>query len=590
MFSDALRRPARRPWSRPGSGKTRTRPRLELLEDRAVPTILFGDPVADFQIDSNKGRVMKSAKVELVFWGAGWNAASEKAVTDKITTLLGGHYMDDLGQYGGVGHAALDQTFTITSSKPAAKFIDTSVTAMLESNFQNGTLPVPSVVAGDALYVVIPQAGSVARGEGSGTLEGRQDTKTDAAYKDPKTHVSAPFDYSFAWTANPKDGNVDRITDIFSHELVEAVTDAGPGYQGYQFGSGGVDEIADGFPQQFGYRLDGVYVQPYWSQSDQSYVVPDGQSQNFLASVPVDVIKSYSGGGTPQHIDWKLVVKGDQLPSVDDTVTIDYDTTTGHDQVVATLNGETARFDRTYFPWDTAKAQAKHPTLKEIVINPLTGSNTINVEGNPDKVPVTVNGKGSNDALAVSPTAQNLDNIRAPITFNQNPTGNSITLFDQSAPGATTYSIKQGVVVRNGKTVVNFDDKTGSLTVNGVRVASATFNVDGTRKSAPITVNGFSGGDVFEVGPTEKKLDKLQGTLTLNGAAGAGNTLEVHDELNGKAAPSWQVSDSAVARLGAAQINYANMATLKVFGGSGSGGVYNVSSTAAGTATAITIK
>jgi hypothetical protein len=579
-------------------GKARTRPGLEPLEERAVPTILVGDPVTDWHIDSNSGAVLKAAKVELVFWGNKWTAADMSGIRKQISTLLTGPYMDSLSQYGGVGPAQLDHTYNITSSSPGGTFTDANVTAMLEGNFQDHSLPLPSTIKGDALYVVIPQPGSTTNGGDDNGLGGRHDTKKDSSYTDPKTHRSSPFNYNYAWTINPS-GNFDQLTFIFSHELVEAVTDAGPGYRGYQFGKGGADEIADGFPQQFGYRLDGVYVQSYWSQADHSYVVPTGQSQNFLVSVPADVINSFSTPGRHKPVVWKLVINGDQLKTkspvgttTTDDISVGYDPSA--DQITATLNGETAVFDRTYFPWQNPSKRGGNPTLKEVDINPKKGSNTIDVEGDPANVPVTVNGKGVDDALSVDKTAQNLDNIRAPITFKQNPTTNSMALFDRETTGSQTFSIQPGLVQRGGTTLISFDDKKGSLAIDGSSGAKATFNVMGTRRSTPVTLNGHSGRDLFVLdAPTDHDTHHVRGKVTIDGGAGStGSEVDVHDEGDRAAGTMWTVSPTGLSRTDATAapptlVDYANVATLKLSGAAPKS-VYNVTGTAAITATTIT--
>jgi hypothetical protein len=313
------------------------------------------------------------------------------------------------------------------------------------------------------------------------------------------------------------------------------------------------------------------------------------------------VVKSFSSPGGHAHVDWKLVINGDQLKTkipagvkTTDDITVDYDP--AKDQITATLNGETAVFDRTYFPWQAPAARGRNPTLKEIVINPKKGSNTIDVEGNPAKVPVTVNGEGTDDALSVCKKAQNLDNIRAPITFKQDPTANSMALFDQKTTGSQTYSIKPGVVLRGATTLITFDDKKGSLTIDGSKSAKATFDVMGTKPSTAVTLNGHSGSDLFVLdAPTDHDTHHLQGTLTIDGGPGsAGSEVDVHDEGDKAAGTTWYISDKSLIRTDAAKaiptlVDYANIATLNL-NGAAPKSVYNVVSTAAGTDTTITQK
>jgi hypothetical protein len=77
----------------------------------------------------------------------------------------------------------------------------------------------------------------------------------------------------YGWTKN--DGNPVTLTTLFSHELVEAITDPdGNGIQvtdahGQRIPSddSSWSEIAEGKePQSYTYRLGGLLVQAYWSQ------------------------------------------------------------------------------------------------------------------------------------------------------------------------------------------------------------------------------------------------------------------------------------------------------------------------------------
>jgi hypothetical protein len=296
-----------------------------------------------------------------------------------------------------------------------------------------------------------------------------------------------------------------------------------------------------------------------------------------------------------------LVVNGDQRKTTSpagtqttDDVTVNYDPTA--DQIRAMLNGETAVFDRTYFPWQDPGARGGNPTLKEIDINPKKGSNTIDVEGDPANVPVVINGRGSNDALSVAQTTQDLGNIRAPITFNQNPNANSMALFDQGTTGSHTFLISPGLVQRDGTTLIKFDDKKGLLAIDGSRTATTTFDVTGTRASTPVTLNGHSGSDVFVLdSPKDHDTHHFLGKVTIDGGAGStGSELDVHDEGDKAGGTTWTVSAAGLIRTDAAKapptlVDYANIATLKLTGAAPKS-VYNVTGTAAGTDTTITQK
>src|SRR5262249_47731048 len=132
----------------------------------------------------------------------------------------------------------------------------------------------------------------------------------------------------FTWIGN--DGTLDTITDVLSHEVVEATTDPQQGNGitvtlGASWPYGGDDQIADAEAENYSARLNGYLVQSYWSQQDQAYLVPTGQAQNFFVTNGV------------------LTVQGDQLgTSFSDTVLLSKTSAGG---VQVTLNGETATFD-----------------------------------------------------------------------------------------------------------------------------------------------------------------------------------------------------------------------------------------------------
>src|SRR5262249_46335011 len=123
-------------------------------------------------------------------------------------------------------------------------------------------------------------------------------------------HIDVSTRYHYGWTIN--NGPLDTLTTIFSHELIEAVTDpegtaiqvnprnSGPG--------GSWNEISDGEAMNYAYRLNGSLVQSYWSQRDGRFVVPTGQAQNFFVS---------STG--------VLTVNGDQLSNRSDFISVNAD-------------------------------------------------------------------------------------------------------------------------------------------------------------------------------------------------------------------------------------------------------------------------
>jgi hypothetical protein len=538
---------------------------LERLEDRTVPSILFGD-ASTMSTNSGAGHVIKAAQVELIFWGADWNAANEAPVQGAVGSILNSHYMDSLKQYGGIQKGTLDHSYSFTGTSPAATFTNDNVQEMLKSHFKDGSLPAPKDDKSNLLYMVIPQSGSTAVEGGSADIGGKHDT---GAYGT----LAGTVHYHYGWTIN-ENGNLDALTYYFSHELAEAVTD--PDYHSYQFAPGNaVNEISDNEAQNYAYRLDGVLVQSYWSDSDQRCVVPTGQNQNFYVNMKRE-----------------LTVKGDQLKDAGGHVTpndtVSVEDSADSDRIKVTLNDEVAEFDRKYFPWQPDGKQKQNIT--KITVEPKTGSNTVNIEATTDKVPVTIQGATGTDTIQVSATAQKLDNIHGKITLKGGSDTNTITLFDQNeAAVSRTFTIQSTSVKRDGTDVITFDNKTTNLEVNGSNSVGTTFDVVSTGAKTKVALNGHTGRDVFNLSPTDKNLDKLLGEVTVDGGSSGGNELNVHDETNGRTGATWTVTDSTLQRTGggSAKVTYRNVTYLNI-SGTKANAVYNVESTASGTTTTIT--
>jgi hypothetical protein len=146
------------------------RPRLECLEDRTAPAILFHQgvsvTVSDHDAGQARGPVLTSPQVELVFWGAAWNTGSNPTLRTNVVTaadtILRSPFADKLGQYG-VGTGTIAGSLTITSSSPGATFTNANVKTMLQNNI-GGSIPYHS----NWLYMVIVQPGSTDPAEGLG--------------------------------------------------------------------------------------------------------------------------------------------------------------------------------------------------------------------------------------------------------------------------------------------------------------------------------------------------------------------------------------------------------------------------------------
>lgn len=218
------------------------------------------------------GTVLPAVNVQLIFWGSAWPGGSSPTPVDVAAAfgaVLSGPYTGALGQYRGVGGGTLAGTTVVADSDPPDQFSNDAVAGLLKQLFEQNRIPEPDS-ASQPLYCVVMVAGIRASdpnviGEHSFFY-----------YCD----VDLPFDFDiaqkvyYAWVLN--DGTLDGMSTVFSHELVEAVTDpegnAIMGDAGSCYG-GGWCEIGDVCQGNVG-QSNGVTVQAYWSQRDGVCVIP----------------------------------------------------------------------------------------------------------------------------------------------------------------------------------------------------------------------------------------------------------------------------------------------------------------------------
>jgi len=232
--------------------------RLEALEERTVPSILYGtDPILTTVSDGG-GPVINNAHVDLIFWGTGWSTTSGSALRinmqNAVDSILSGPYTSGLSQYrSSIGSGYRAFTHNITSSSPPSTFSDTDVRNMLTSNISSGTLPSPF---GDSqlLYMVITQPGSSA-----GSLGGKHGYIDYGPYLN-KAHYGWTFNNGSLDSYGSVVPYLDTVTWALSHELAEAVTD--PELSEITVHDlNGWEEICDGNATHYTYRWNGYLVQ-----------------------------------------------------------------------------------------------------------------------------------------------------------------------------------------------------------------------------------------------------------------------------------------------------------------------------------------
>jgi hypothetical protein len=533
------------------------RPRLEGLEDRTVPSILFGDTPNLTTSDSN-GPVLANAQVRLVFWGSGWltygmlEAQMQNAVdalnssTYFYSTLPGA----DLSQYrpGSAARPTRVGSFSVSPfsgspynySDPGATVAASDVSNMLSSVF--GMTP-------NYYYYVVPQPGTV--------LSGLSADHTRWSQGSNKEYFG--FSHNLA--------SLDDLTYQYSHEMAESITDPdGTALQVNPRNSNNWNEICDGQAQNYSYRVNGVLAQSYWSQANGKFTVPTGQSQNFyVSSARV------------------LTVNGDQLGvNYNDTITLDV----SGGGVRATLNGETAQFEP--------------GAISSVVVNTGGGTDTVNVLRTLAGVPVTINynGGGGSDVanLGVGGSVQGLQGA---VTIHNGPSYTHVAIDDSADAGNRTVTIGSGGVTGLAPAAINF----GAVSLNTLTVSGGSGNnsytITGSQAYQGTTLNTGAGVDTVNVQATPYALSiNYQGgggsdVANLGNAGSVQGITGAVTIYNGPSYTHVAVDDSAdggnrtvtigsggVTGLAPAAINFTSFSvnSLSVLGGSGNN-TYTVAAT-----------
>src|SRR5215831_4691398 len=216
----------------------------------------------------NHGPVLPTPQLYLIYWGTAWMpqaAATPTAaeVTGAVSTLMASGYLTGLTQYRGTGHGALRGSTLITSSDPPDGFTDHQVAAFIDAQLSAGTVPGPDPGNQTVYGVVMPAWVTSEFPPGS---EGEHTSYTRSGQK-----------IHYAWFTNF--GDLDGITAIISHELVESATDPdGSGFLGVNrtCDGPGLCEIADICESTWA-SIDGITVHEYWSNQANACIAPSNR-------------------------------------------------------------------------------------------------------------------------------------------------------------------------------------------------------------------------------------------------------------------------------------------------------------------------
>jgi hypothetical protein len=334
LLNNLLRGKGRRPV---GSNSKRSarphRPCLEGLEKREVMTVAFTPafgPDSIFWRTSVGGHtansvltgpvsnptVLNNPTVYLIFSGSSWTGTTAAKYAGDVKTILSSPYLSGLTQYGSSGTAVYGGYTIDSRTSPGPSGRDAEIQYALDhlsTSWAKPTGVAPNPGGNNAgaagylhspVYVVVDDNGDNSAANGGGFYtSGGTTYLTNAINIDNGSYE-------------------DTFTDLFSHELVERVSDgtgAGIGMNGPSNVPGDGEyqnaQIADNEPDEgrYTYRLGGtVKVQAYWSVVDQKFIVPDGNQQtivlrpiwngtSFTNTFDVSAVQAAPGGATPTN-------------------------------------------------------------------------------------------------------------------------------------------------------------------------------------------------------------------------------------------------------------------------------------------------
>ena len=471
--------------------KNRSRPSLETLEARAVPTVLFAPHFAGTTeyapagttISQEHAASLSSPSIVLIFSGSYWTsttgASNQQALTTAVQGIISSGYLSDLSQYGSDGKAIYYGSFqdnatpTLSGNTPSGA----TLLSYIQSEIKIHPKSVPS--GSNVLYMVVNDP--------------NDSNKSFSTYGfnsyDGKTLHTA-----YVGAVNGSSGSLDQngFTQVYSHELAESMTpavhinDPGNLNAGYQ--------IADNEPESFGsgytYRLpNGVLVQAYWSQKDGAWAVPDGNSQNFFLSWAT----------TNFNNTYNLQVNGDQLgTNYNDNITIDR-AANGCPGTRVIENGQTASFDP--------------GVIKSISINTYGGYDTVNIKSVESGQTVNVDSTSTTsfDDIIVG-SSGSLSSIQGPVNVS-NSSGRSWLQINDSADSPRNITITSSSVVFQGVATINYTPYAGPSggSVHGVMgleiddpYGANQINVLSVPTYMPITIEGNFLDNLF--GPAASKV------------------------------------------------------------------------------------
>ncbi len=236
------------------------------------------------------GPVLQSVKITGVFWGAGVGSIVKQGMPGFYVNIVNSPYLDWLSEYNttkpvqSIVRGSYAGTVTITPSPTGASLTDAQIQAELAKQIGAGHLPKPEA---NSLYMIhLPAGLKITQGKYVSCISGGF-----CAYHGTMAMANQNVYYGVLPDIGPGSGcdlgcgraatQFDNQTSVASHEMVEAITDAGVGLAtvygpplGWYDGTNGeIGDICNG--QQGTMVASGVIytVQKQWSNQAHACIV-----------------------------------------------------------------------------------------------------------------------------------------------------------------------------------------------------------------------------------------------------------------------------------------------------------------------------
>jgi hypothetical protein len=245
---------------------------LAVISEYAVS----GDAVSTDSLQSNGGAVVLNAQVVPIFFGSAWNGVNPPiiAVMNAINIVMASPFVSQMTQYG-LSNVTIEQPIQALNNPAFPVHQDQDAGDLVWQLIDDGHFPEPDEAGGRNVYIVFFPPGSVTN---LANACGAHSAYTDHDFLvfDPDTAWVGYIDFNSGASSS---GALDTITKVFTHELLEMVTNPEPDDSDNDEGwvmnrsINGGNEIGDACNNTVD-RVDGVLVNAYWSNKHKACIIP----------------------------------------------------------------------------------------------------------------------------------------------------------------------------------------------------------------------------------------------------------------------------------------------------------------------------